>query len=184
MQPIPMPSIIEADRPNLTAAESLVADDPGQRLNLVYGALRESCDYAQLLWHDLDGVRQYLLDSLPPDPRAPGANRVGASPTGPDDEDGWTRWMAVYAEATSALVGPQGDSGFGAGEARRVAEVRRSAPVAKLNAGHPGLVGHPNASEERPKARKTSLLHAVAFGAGAGLALRLTRALKPGRGRG
>lgn len=85
-------------------------------------------------------MRGYLLNSLPPDPRAPGPHpTASASPTGPDDDTGWDNWIAAYATVTSVLCGPNGDSGYGLGEGRREANLRRTAPVLRIHADHPGL---------------------------------------------
>lgn len=100
----------------------------------IAGALRRTTAYARMLWADLDAMRRYLLQSLPPDPRLPGPVALGASPTGPDDEQGWARWCAAYAEVTSVLAGPRGDSGFGESEARREAQTRRLAPTRRVEA--------------------------------------------------
>jgi hypothetical protein len=124
--PLPMPGVLQADRPDLKA--ELAARDDAGKVHLLEQEFEKACEYGQVLWHDVDELRHYLLASVPPDPRLPGPRRIGASPTGPDDEDGWKYWMAAYAEATSVLAGPHGDSGFGAHEARREAQIRRTAP--------------------------------------------------------
>ncbi|HZC51079.1 MAG TPA: hypothetical protein VE441_01075 [Mycobacterium sp.] len=121
---------------------------------LLADALRESCAYAQQLWDDLDAVRTYLLDSLPPDPRTPEAHRTAAtSPTGPDDDTGWDNWVNAYAAVTSTLAGPHGDSGFGLSEAHHAAQLRRSAPALTIHAG-PASTQAPNKNlpehNERP----------------------------------
>ena len=139
MQPIPMPQVLDPDRILNNDRGDLVADHEA-RAQLLEDALRESCAYAQQLWHDLNGTRAYLLDSLPPDPRLPGTHRTAsASPTGPDDDAGWDEWINVYAAVTSVLCGPHGDSGYGIGEGRREAELRRTAPVLRVEADHPDL---------------------------------------------
>lgn len=136
MQPIPSPQVLDPDR--------ILANDRGDftidheaRAQLLEEALHETCGYAQQLWRDLDAVRSYLLDSLPPDPRSPGQHLIAsAAPTGPDDEDGWTNWITAFAAVTSVLCGPHGDSGYGLGEARHQAALRRSAPVLRIRADH------------------------------------------------
>ena len=103
--------------------------DHEARAQLLDDALHQTCAYAQQLWHDLDAMRGYLLDSLPPDPHAPGPHpTTSASPTGPDDDTGWDNWITAYATVTSVLCGPHGDSGYGLSEARREATLRRTAP--------------------------------------------------------
>jgi hypothetical protein len=101
------------------------------RAVLLQRALETSCAYADQLWDDLNAMRQYLLDCLPPDPHtATGPVATGAAPTGPDDEQGWQNWMTAFAEVTSVLCGPHGDSGFGLSRAREEAQRRRTSPPA------------------------------------------------------
>ncbi|HEX2903980.1 MAG TPA: hypothetical protein VHO01_11045 [Jatrophihabitans sp.] len=123
--PIELPSVLQAHRGHLTGEEELA--DSAEQLQLVQQALAAACEYGQLLWRELDGQRRYLLGSLPPAPpvAATGPAAGGAHPTGPADEAGWARWMAAYAGATSALAGPNGDSGYGRSEAEREAQARR-----------------------------------------------------------
>lgn len=130
--PIPEPRLLHPDELDLPPDDQ----DSYSRAELavVRESLEKLAEYARTMWLDLDAVRRYLLQSLPPDPRTPGPVVVSASPTGPDDEDGWERWAAAYAEVTSVLAGPHGDSGFGRGEARREAQIRRSAPVSRVEA--------------------------------------------------
>ncbi len=139
MQAIPTPRLLDPQRPLSDDREHFtINDEPAAEA--LKEALRETCAYAQQLWDNLDAVRQYLMTSLPADPRSPGPRpSPGASPTGPDDEQGWQNWIAAYASANSVLCGPQGDSGYGLGEARHAAEERRSAPVLRLYADHPHL---------------------------------------------
>jgi hypothetical protein len=126
MQDIPQPALLDPDRVLLEDRNDLSAEEHASRAALLDKALQESCSYAQQLWQNLDAVREYLLDSLPPNPRTAGpAPRRSASPTGPDDEEGWQRWSAAYAAVTSVLAGAHGDSGFGMDEARREARDRR-----------------------------------------------------------
>jgi hypothetical protein len=140
MQPIPKPHLLDPDRMLVNSRGDFTVDHE-TRADALDKALNETCAYAQQLWHDLDGIRAYLLNSLPPDPRAPGVHpTASASPTGPDDEQGWNNWITAYATVTSVLAGPHGDSGFGLGEARREARDRRTAPVLALAAEYPDLV--------------------------------------------
>jgi hypothetical protein len=106
-------------------------EDDRPRAELLDIALHESCAYADQLWNHLNAVRQYLLDSLPPDPptATPTATEptatepvvTGAAPTGPADEQGWQNWMTAFAAVTSVLCGPHGDSGFGLSRAEQLA---------------------------------------------------------------
>lgn len=139
MHAIPEPQVLDPDRPLRHRGTEFTEDDRPEA-ELLSKALHESCEYAQQLWDDLNAMRQYLLDSLPPDPRAPGAHTTAsASPTGPDDEQGWQNWINAFAEVASVLCGPHGDSGFGLSRARDEAQIRRSAPVLKIHAEHPDL---------------------------------------------
>lgn len=132
MQPIPPPHVLDPDRLLQNDRADLTADHES-RARLLDGALRETCGYAEQLWQVLGTAREYLLTSLPPDPRVPSqAPTTSASPTGPDDEAGWKRWMSTYADVTAVLCGPHGDSGFGLAEAHREAQLRRDAPVVHL----------------------------------------------------
>ena len=127
---IPMPDVLDPDRPRLVAKEDV--EPAGAQISALERALRDSCEYGRTLWHDVDSLRRYLLVSLPDDPRRPGPHRLTAAPTGPDDEQGWQAWIGAYAEATSVLVGRNGDSGFGLSEARREAQQRRTAANVRL----------------------------------------------------
>lgn len=125
MDPIPQPHLLDPDRILDPQRDDLTADHES-RAQMYQDGLRESCAYAQQLWQTLDGVRAYLMDSLPPDPRAPDAHVTCASPTGPDDEQGWVHWIDMFSVVTSVMCGPHGDSGFGYGQAREAAQVRRT----------------------------------------------------------
>jgi hypothetical protein len=139
MHDIPKPQVLDPDRPLRHRGTQFTEDDRPEA-ELLAIALHESCEYAEKLWDDLNATRQYLLESLPPDPRAPGEHpTAAASPTGPDDEQGWQNWINAFAEVTSVLCGPHGDSGFGLSRAREEAQIRRTAPVLKIQAEHPDL---------------------------------------------
>jgi hypothetical protein len=139
MHPVPRPHVLDPDR-DLDNDRGDFTADHVTRAALLQDALKVSCSYGQQLWSTLDDVRRYLFESLPPDPRSPGPHpRAGASPTGPDDDAGWDNWIATYSSVTSALCGPQGDSGYGLHEARRAAQDRRSAPNLRLSNDHPEL---------------------------------------------
>jgi hypothetical protein len=139
MHPIPKPQVLDPDRPLRHRGTEFTEDDRPEA-ELLAKALHEACEYADQLWDDLNAMRQYLLDSLPPDPRAPGPHTTAsASPTGPNDEQGWQNWINAFAAIASVLCGPHGDSGFGLSRAREEAQIRRTAPVLNIRAAHPDL---------------------------------------------
>lgn len=140
MQNIPKPELLNPNRIDRDEREDFTVDDHRSRAELFAKALDESCAYAEQLWEQNNALRAYLLDSLPPDPRAPGVHTTtAASPTGPDDEQGWLDWINAFATTTSVLCGPHGDSGFGLSRARREAQLRRTAPELTLHVNHPDL---------------------------------------------
>jgi hypothetical protein len=149
-------------------------------------ALRESCAYGRQLWHDLDKLRTYLMESLPDDPRQPGPTRASASPTGPDDTPGWDAWIGAFATVTSALAGPHGDSGYGLSEARHAAEQRRTAPILHVYHAHPEVAAHE--ADEKPqrvpiKPPKDARMRAVQIGAAVALVTLAIRGALPRRTR-
>ncbi len=190
MYEIPKPELLDPDRVDRDDREHFTAEDHRSQAQLLAKALGESCAYADQLWAQVNALRGYLLDSLPPDPRTPGPlATAAASPTGPDDEDGWARWIAAFATTTSVLCGSHGDSGFGLSRAREEARLRRTAPVLALPDQHPHL-GEPEPasaephdappSTQSPPASQTiawSVGKAMAGGAVAVLALRGLRTL-------
>jgi len=129
MHPIPEPELLDASRMLTDDRDDFTITEHRNRANMLADALQDSCRYAQQLWHELDDVRRYLLRCLPDDPQRPDARRTATAPTGPDDDAGWSDWIATYAAVTSVLCGPHGDSGFGAEQARHEAYQRRVAPV-------------------------------------------------------
>ena len=135
MSEIPKPELLDPDRVDRDDRENLTAEDHRSQAQLLAKALGESCAYAYQLWEQLNAVRGYLLDSLPPDPTLPGPHTVAcAAPTGPDDESGWQDWITAFATTTSTLCGAHGDSGFGLSRAREEAQKRRSAPELQVRA--------------------------------------------------
>jgi hypothetical protein len=126
MQPIREPELLDPNRILAEERDDFTIEEHRSRSRLFAQALRDSCEYAQQVWHQLDATRGYLHRCLPDDPSRPGARRSRTAPTGPDDEDGWTDWMQTYAAAHSVLAGPHGDSGFGESEAHREARSRRA----------------------------------------------------------
>jgi hypothetical protein len=134
LQPIPKPQLLDPDRIVDPNREDMTVDHESAAKELRQ-ALEATAAYGTQLWDHLDGVRQYLMESLPPDPRAAGPhNQLGAHPTGPDDIDGWQRWVDAYASVTSVLAGSHGDSGYGLGAAREAARLRATAPNVRLAA--------------------------------------------------
>jgi hypothetical protein len=127
--PIPKPQVLDPHRLLVNDEDDFTANHEA-RAALLQRALETSCSYADQLWDDLNAMRQYLLDCLPPDPHTTtGLVATGAAPTGPDDEQGWQNWMNAFAAVTSVLCGPHGDSGFGLSRARQEAQLRRDVPV-------------------------------------------------------
>lgn len=124
---IPRPEVLDPHRPLRRRGTELFEDDRPE-VDLLRQALEDSCSYAGQLWLTLNQMREYLLVSLPPDPSAAGAGRVGASPAGPDDVEGWRSWMDAFATTTSVLCGPHGDGGFGFSRARQEYQRRRFRP--------------------------------------------------------
>ena len=140
MYEIPKPELLDPDRVTRDDREDFTPADHRSQAQLLGKALGDSCAYADQLWEQVNALRAYLLDSLPPDPRRPGPHTTAsASPTGPDDDDGWARWMNAFAATTSVLCGAHGDSGFGLSRAREEAQVRRTAPELTLQAHRPEL---------------------------------------------
>lgn len=139
MDEIPMPNVLDPDRMVSNSRDDMSVHDKAGLSEDLEQALHQSCQYGQQLWRDLDAVRGYLLDSLPPVPgEISGTGRLdatSAAPTGPEDEEGWQNWIAAYAAVTSALAGPHGDSGYGMSEARREAQQRRAAPTVTGSGG-------------------------------------------------
>ena len=185
MQPIPAPHLLDPDRLLDPHRDDFTADHES-RAEMYKAGLRETCEYAQQLWQTLDQVRGYLIASLPPDPREPGNHVTCASPTGPDDEAGWTNWVDTFASVTSVLCGPHGDSGFGFGEARRAAQLRIDAPVNTMpvHDDRPAAVesapAPPEPGTQTSAARGHGRVRAVATGV---LVLLAARGLLPRRAR-
>jgi hypothetical protein len=173
MHPMPKPDLLDPDRTKSNERTNLTADDHPTRAEQFDQALHESCEYATELWQHLEATRKYLLDSLPSDPRAPGTNPHScASPTGPTDEVGWQRWIETYATATSILAGPHGDSGFGLGEAREAARLRRDAPNLRVLAATNPNVPSPEPAANPVKPPRPSGLRSVGLAALGVLAVR------------
>lgn len=149
MQPIDRPQLLDPDRVVDPNRDDMTVDHESAAKQLRQ-ALEASCDYGRQLWDHLVAVRQYLMESLPPDPGAAGPHtQVSAHPTGPDDTEGWQHWVDVYASVTSVLAGPHGDSGYGFGEAREAARIRSEAPNARLAARlHDGRTGTPKVDDK------------------------------------
>jgi hypothetical protein len=173
MHPIPQPDLLDPDRLTTNERSDMTADEHRTRAQQIDQALHESCEYATELWQHLDAARTYLLASLPSDPRAPGTNpHACASPTGPTDAEGWQRWIETYATVTSILAGPRGDSGFGLGEAREAARLRREAPNLKVLAATNPNVPNPEPAANPVPAPRPSPWRAIGLAALGVLALR------------
>ena len=123
MEDIPMPILLDPERPRLTGKEHNV--DAAGQAELLQHELDRVTAYGRHLWSQLHAVRVHLVESLPD----PGADtepeRLLTAPRGAGDDAGWQRWQAAYAAVTSALAGPGGDSGFGRHEAALETRARR-----------------------------------------------------------
>jgi hypothetical protein len=156
MHPARKPELIDPDRVTATDRDDMTTLEHRNRAQQLDDALHASCEYATALWEHIDAIRRYLFESLPSDPRAPGPSpRWSASPTGPDDDEGWQSWIATYSAATSILAGPHGDSGLGLSEAKHAASARRDAPTVQLLAqtGY-AKPSSPPAAAEQPAAEQ------------------------------
>jgi hypothetical protein len=122
IEEIPMPAILDPYEVVLVRADNERRSVKGQR-----GAHRveELCEYGAQLWHEVDALRHYLLQSLPEE--AGGARASGNVPADMHDDAAWSNWINAYAHATAVLAGPNGDMGYGLEEARRQAQLHRNA---------------------------------------------------------
>lgn len=176
MLDIPKPQVLDPDRPLRHRGTEFTQDDRPEA-EVLSIALHESCEYAEQLWDDLDAMRRYLLESLPPVSRV-SADRdtVAASPTGPDDEQGWQNWINAFAEVTSVLCGPHGDSGLGLRRAREEAQSRRAAAVRRTGAARrgpePATDASPDGAVHRPAEARWSPARVAGGVAVGALALR------------
>lgn len=163
MHPIPSPQVLDPDRVLDNDRGELTADHQA-RAELLRDALHESCAYARQLWNALVVAREYLYDSLPSDPRHPGEHpHVSATPTGPEDSEGWDKWIDTYSGITSVLCGPHGDSGYGIGEARDAAQLRRNAPNVRIAARYVGPTAAPPAGPDNSRDTGTATPTTRAF---------------------
>lgn len=125
MERIPQPEILDADRSLRKRGTELLEDDRPEA-ELLAAALHESCAYANQLWHHLDAMRTYLIDSLPANQHEQGADATDAASQADSDYNArWNQWINAYGAVTSVLCGPHGDGGFGLEEAHRESESRR-----------------------------------------------------------
>lgn len=127
LEEIPKPHLLDPNRTLTDEREEMTLEDHRDRARDLAAALRDTCGYAEQLWERLAGLREYLVESLP-QPRLNPQAVGGASPTGPDDQQGWRAWADAYAATTSILAGPHGDSGFAEDEARQIARARLDFP--------------------------------------------------------
>lgn len=155
MQPVEKPELLDPDRIVDPNRDNMTTDHESAAKEL-REALEATCEYGQQLWDHLMAARQYLMESLPPDPRAASPHtQLSAHPTGPDDAEGWQHWVDIYASVTSVLAGPHGDSGFGFTEAREAARIRTEAPNARLAARlHNGETGVAAGNDSAPQAAR------------------------------
>lgn len=172
IQPIEKPELLDPDRVLDPNRDDFTVDHESAAKEL-RDALEKTSHYAQQLWDRLDAVRHYLRFMLPPDPRSAGPHtQVGARPTGPDDTDGWSKWVDIYGSVVSVMAGPHGDSGFGYGEARNIARLRSEAPNVRLAArlgkefGMTDQSGHPDPAKTAAGAAKSVDTGTLLRGAG------------------
>ena len=85
MDQIGMPELLDPQRLVVTSRSDLIDHDRKRFVSSLEEAVRELCAYSQRMWNDLNSVRTYLVESLPPEA---GSSRTATSPTGPDDEEG------------------------------------------------------------------------------------------------
>jgi hypothetical protein len=156
---IPKPQMLDPDRMLINTRGNMGGEEQETRAQILEQGLHQSCGYAEQLWETLDGIRHFLVEMLPPDPRTPNPRATAsASPTGPDDEQGWQRWIQAYAAVNSVMTGPNGDSGYGLKEARRQAQLRREAPVLTLPLVENGTGAPAAARTSRADAVKLALI--------------------------
>jgi hypothetical protein len=188
MYEIPKPHVLDPDRIDRDDREEFTAEDHRSRAQLFATALGETCEYADQLWNQVNALRSYLLDSLPPDPRKPGPHTTAsASPVGPDDDQGWRDWINAFATTTSVLCGPHGDSGFGLSRAREEAQLRRTAPELALHARRPASSPEPapaadpstEADEPKERAEGHSSWSPLKIAGAAAIAILTVRGLRP-----
>jgi hypothetical protein len=112
MQPIPaqipVPELLDPDRLLSPERDDFTLDDHRELADRMERAIQDSCGYGRQLWAQLQTVRGYLLEYVPP-----------------RDDDGWATWVDTYAHTTSVLAGARGDSGHGLTEARVTAQQHR-----------------------------------------------------------
>ncbi len=119
MDDIAPPSVLNPERLTIDDRNEMTAEQHADLAEDLHRELGVTCEYATKLWQALDGMRAYLLESAPENPRTvTGEARSAASPTGPDDDAGWESWATAYASISSVLVGPLGNDSYG----RQVAE--------------------------------------------------------------
>ena len=102
---IPVPEVLDPGRPLRPHGTEVVEDDRPEAV-VLRQALDQSCAYGQQLWAELNRMRAYLLEILPPVLPDRRSRRADASPDGPDDDARWQSWMDSFVAVTSALCGP------------------------------------------------------------------------------
>ncbi len=108
MDPIPMPDVLDVNR---DVALNDASDDDSARAQLdrARHALNRVCAYAQDLWRELDDVRRYLAEGVAGTDGSRSLLQSAAE---------WESWARTFADVSSTLAGPAGDSGAGESAAR------------------------------------------------------------------
>ena len=126
MDDIAPPSLLNPERLSIDDRNEMTAEQHADRAEALHRELNATCEYATKLWQALDGMRAYLLEAAPQNPRTvTGEARSAATPTGPDDDAGWESWATAFASISSILVGPLGNETYGRQAAEQEQRDRR-----------------------------------------------------------
>lgn len=115
MSEIPLPEVLDPDRVDANRTP----EELPEHHERVVRALRETCEYGQRLWRELDRTRYYLLQQVA---RGEQDGPVVAGGTMLRSERDWQIWAALYGSMFSVLCGPNGDEDLGKHEALHEAQ--------------------------------------------------------------